>query len=81
MRSPNNFFWIAASITDADTYNPNGIKTLLANGLSLFFNKSKPVLSNCSRSLSKYCPDCPILCNLQVFDNFTLAEELFSKAF
>ena len=46
-----------------------------------FFNKSKPVLSNCPRSLSKYCPDCPILCNLQVFDNFTLAEELFSKAF
>ena len=37
MRCPKNFFWIAASVTDADTYNPNGIKTLLANGLSTFF--------------------------------------------
>ena len=43
--------------------NPNGIKTLLANGLSTFFNKGKPALDNGSISLPKNLPDCPILCN------------------
>ena len=30
----NIFLWIAASVSDAAAVNPNGIKTLLANGLS-----------------------------------------------
>ena len=33
--------------------NPNGIKTLLVNGLSTFPIKDNPVFSNCSKSLPK----------------------------
>ena len=33
----NIFLWIAASIADAAAVNPNGIKTLLANGLRTFY--------------------------------------------
>ena len=32
----NIFLWIAAFVADADAVSPNGIKTLLANGLSTF---------------------------------------------
>ena len=76
---PNIFLWIAVSIVYAAPVNPNDIKTLLANGLSTFFIKGNPVFSNGSKSLPKYPPDCPILCNW-VFDYFILAEELFAKA-
>ena len=34
---PKIFFWIAASVAYAADVNPNGIKTVLANGLSTFF--------------------------------------------
>ena len=70
---------MAASVADAAAINPNGIKTLLANGLSTFPIKGNPVFSNGPTSLPKNHPDCPILSNL-VFDNFILAEELFAKA-
>ena len=76
---PNIFLWIAASTADADAVNPNGIKTLLASGLSTFFIKDDPVFSNGPKSLPKNPPDCTILCNW-VFDNFILAEELLRKA-
>ena len=36
--NPNIFLWIAPSVADADAVNPNGIKALLANGLSTFFH-------------------------------------------
>ena len=36
------FFWKAVSVADA-AVNPNGIKSLLANGFSSFFIKGKPV--------------------------------------
>ena len=52
---------------------------LLANDLSTFPIKGKPVFSNGPKSLPKNPPDCPILCNW-VFDSFILAEELFAKA-
>ena len=32
----NILLWIAASVADAAAVNPNGIETLLANGLSTF---------------------------------------------
>ena len=35
---PKFFLWIAASVAAAAAVNPNGIKTLLANGFSTFFN-------------------------------------------
>ena len=35
---PNIFLWIATSVADDAAVNPNGIKTLLANGLSTFFH-------------------------------------------
>ena len=50
--------------------NPDGTKTLVANGL---------VFSNCTKSLPKNLPDFPISCNW-VFDNFVLADEPFVKA-
>ena len=43
---PNIFSWIAASVADAAAVNPNGIKTLLANGLSTFLIKDNPVFSD-----------------------------------
>ena len=75
---PKSFFWIAASVADVATVNPNGIKTLLASVFSTFFIKGKLVFSNGLWNLPKNSPDCPILCNW-VFDNFILADELFAK--
>ena len=54
------------------------LKTLFANGLSTFFIKGNPFFSDGPKSLPKNLPDCPILCNC-IFDNFTLADELFAK--
>ena len=75
---PNIFAWIAVSVADAAPVNPNGIKTILANGLSTFFIKGSPVFSSCHKGLPKNPPDCHILCNW-VFDNFILAQELLAK--
>ena len=60
-RHPNIFLWIAASVADADAVNPNGIKTVLGNGLSTFPIKGNPAFSDDSKSLPKNPPDCPIL--------------------
>ena len=79
MSNPNIFLWIDASVADAGAVNPNGIKTLLANGLSTFLVKGKPVFSNGPKSLPGNPPDCSILCNW-VFDNSILTDELFAKA-
>ena len=76
----NILLWIAASVADAAAVNPNRIETLLANGLITFPIKCNPVYSNGSKSLHKIQPYCPILCNW-VFDNFTLAEELFAQLY
>ena len=72
---PTIFLWIVSSLADAAAVNPNGIKTLLVNGLSTFPIKDNPVFSNCPKSLPKNPPDCPILCNWS-FDIFILHEHL-----
>ena len=41
---PKILFLKAASVIIAAAVNPNGIKTLLANSVSTFFLKGKPVL-------------------------------------
>ena len=51
------------NIADVAAVNPNGIKTLLANGLSTFPIKGNPVFSNGSKSLPTNPPNCHILCN------------------
>ena len=79
MPDPNIFLWIAVSVGDPAAVNPNGIKMLLANGLTTFFLKGNPVFSNGPKSLPKNSPNYPILCNW-VFDNSILTEELFAKA-
>ena len=56
-----SFIWIAASVTDAATANPIGMKALLANGVSIFFIKNKAVFSNGTRSPTKNAPDCTVL--------------------
>ena len=71
------FFGIAASVAAA--VNPYGNRTLLANSLSTFFIKGKPVFSNGPRSLSKNPPNCNIL-GSWVFDDFIPADEPFAKA-
>ena len=60
---PTIFSWIAASFVDAAVVNPNGIKMLLANGLSEFSIKGNPVFNNGSISLPKNPPDCSVLSN------------------
>ena len=75
----NTFLWQAASVANAAAVNPNGIKTLLANGLSTFPIKDNPIFSNGPKNLPKNSSYCPILCNW-AFDNFILAEEQFEKA-
>ena len=55
--------WIVASVADAAAINPNGIKTLLANGLSIFPIKANPAFNNGPKSLPGNSVDCPILCN------------------
>ena len=75
---PKIFFWIAASVVDAAAVNPSSIKALLAHDLSTFFIKDKPLFNNGPESLPRNPPDGPIL-YIWVFDNFILAEELFTK--
>ena len=41
---PKIFFLKSVSVIVAAAVNPNGIKTLLANSVSTFFLKGKPVL-------------------------------------
>ena len=52
---PNIFLWrdTSAANPDAAVVNPNGIKTLLSNRLSIFHVKSNPVFSNGPKSLPK----------------------------
>ena len=49
----NIFLWIALSVADNAAVDPNGIKTLLANGLSAFPIKGNPGFSNGLKSLTK----------------------------
>ena len=46
-----------ASFADAAAVNPNGIKTVLANGSSTFPIKDNPLFSNGPESLPKNSPD------------------------
>ena len=48
----------AASVADTVAVNPNGIKTLSANGLNTFFINDKPGFSNGRGSLPKNSPNC-----------------------
>ena len=57
---------------------PNGIKTLLANGLITFFINGSLVFNNRPRSLPRNHPDCIILDNW-VFDSLTSVDELFTE--
>ena len=63
---PNIFLWIAASVAYATAVNPNGIKTLSANGFSIFPIKDSPVFNNGPKSLPKNPNDCPILCFIPI---------------
>ena len=71
---------IPASATNDAAVNSNGIKMLLDNGLIIFFNNGQPTFLNGPRSLSNNPTDCIVL-YICVVDNFTLADELFAKAF
>ena len=53
---------MSASVAAA-AVNLDGIKRLLANGLSTFLIKANTVFSNDPKSRPKNPPDCPILCH------------------
>ena len=48
---------IPASAADAAAVKPNGIKTLLGNGLITFFINGNPVFNNGPRGLPRNPPD------------------------
>ena len=60
--SPLETINVVVPVADA-AVNPNGIKTLLANGISTFFIKGNPVFSLGPKSPPKNPPDCSILCS------------------
>ena len=55
------FLCISASVAEVAAVDSNDIKTLLANGLSAFFIKGKPIFSNGPRRLPRDPPDCTML--------------------
>ena len=73
---PRIVLWILVFASAVVT--PNGIKMVLANGLSSFFINGKPVFSDGPKSLPRSPSDCNIL-DRWVFDNFILVDELFAK--
>ena len=54
---PKIFSFIPVSAADAAAVNPNGIKTLLAHGLILFFINGNPVIGNVPNILPRNPPD------------------------
>ena len=60
-QDPKIFLSIPASAADVAAVNHKGIKTILANGLIIFFINANPVFSNGPRSLPRNPPDCIIL--------------------
>ena len=61
---PNIFLLIVASVAAAAAaVNPNGIKTFLASGLSIFLIKGNQISSNGPESLPNNSRDCLVLCN------------------
>ena len=78
-KSKFSFEKFSSPVADAAAIKANGIKTLFANVLSTFFIKGKLVFRNHPKRLPKNPPDCTIL-DRWVFDNFKLADELFTKA-
>ena len=73
-----DFLYIPASAADAASVNPNGIKTLLASGLSTFFINGKPAFGNGPRTVPRDSPVFTVLDNW-VFDSLILTDELFTK--
>ena len=65
-----NISWIPASASDAATVNPNGIKTLLATGVSTFLTNVEPILINSPKRLQRNLPDWRTF-DIYIFDNFT----------
>ena len=68
MPDPNIFLCIPASAADAAAVIPNGIRTLLANGLITFFINGNPVFNNGPINLLRNYPNWIIFDNW-VFDN------------
>ena len=76
---PNIFLYIPASAADAAAFNPKGINTLLANGVSTFFINGNPVFNKGPSILPKNTPDCIIFDN-SAFENLTSTDELLANA-
>ena len=75
---PRIILCIPASAVDAAVVNPKGIKTLLANGLIVFFINGIHVFSNGPSNLLRNSPDCIIFDNW-VFDKLISADEWLAK--
>ena len=68
------FLCFPASAADGNPANPHGVKILLANGLSTFLIKGKPLLNNDPRNLPRNPPHCTIL-EASSLDSFLLADK------
>ena len=77
---PKIFLCIPASVVDAATVNPKGIKTLLANWLITFFIKGNHVFSDGPRSITSNPSDCTILDDW-VFDNLISVDDFLTKPY
>ena len=63
-QSQTFFLWTAASVAAAAAaVNPDSIKVLLANNLSIFPFEDNSVFNNVPKAIPKSLPDCPILGN------------------
>ena len=67
-----------ASVADAAAFNPNGINTLLADGVNAFFTNDKRTLVHGPATQQRNPTDCIIL-ESQDFDNFVFFDELLEK--
>ena len=78
-QEPRIFFRIPASVADAATVDPNGIKMLLANGLRIFSINGNPTFKSGLRNLLRNLLGDTLIDNW-VFENLVLANELLVKA-
>ena len=70
------FFWISASIAEADAVIPNGAKTFFAKGTAIFINGPAILLNKDPKNP----PDLIILV-ICALESFILADVLLLKAF
>ena len=73
---PCIFFWIPASIAEAEAVIPNEAKIFFVNGTTTFINGFSILLNNASENPPDY-----IILDIWVLDSFMSVDILFSNGF